>query len=111
MIAFWRIMRAISRSALLLPVVAGGLLAAGCGVSAGSTKIDHQKAEKLLLHGITGGTVKPKSVSCPKGVEVKKGGTFACVVTYADGAKADVTVHMTSDEGDVTVSPTDLHVR
>ena len=52
-----------------------------------------------------------KAVSCPDDVKAKKGGTFMCAVTGADGSRGNVTVTQRDDDGNVTVDAPFLHVR
>ncbi|HWH12273.1 MAG TPA: DUF4333 domain-containing protein [Solirubrobacteraceae bacterium] len=98
--------------ALLISVAA--MLAAGCSASvcAGSgCGIDKGKAEaavKTDIAGATGSTVK--TVSCPSSVALKKGTTFTCIATGADGTTAPVTLTETDSKGNVHISaPTLLH--
>ncbi|HEY4347144.1 MAG TPA: DUF4333 domain-containing protein [Gaiellaceae bacterium] len=82
---------------------------AACSVSVGgSDEIDHAKAEKLLRENVR---PTPKSVTCPSGVKIVKGGTFACHITLPDGNKGSVTIHMTDDTGDIHVGNADIHIR
>jgi hypothetical protein len=74
------------------------LALAGCS----SSNLDTGKAEKEIQRGIQQQTgVKVKSVTCPDGVEAKKGDTFNCVVRAVNGQKAIVRVRQTDDEGNV----------
>ena len=66
------------------------------------------KADAFLMTDIT---PKPKSVRCPSGVRIVKGGTFDCNIVLADGVPATVTVHMTDAIGDIDISKTDIHPR
>jgi broad-specificity NMP kinase len=67
----------------------------GCG----KTTIDSKKLEKLLAANFTGGTVK--SVSCPSGVEAKRGYTFTCSVTLDDGRQGKQGIRIANDKGHV----------
>jgi hypothetical protein len=87
-------------------VVVVGLLAVIGGLF-GKGSIDHSKAEDLIRSKLTG--PPPTSISCPSGVEEKKGATFDCTVVYPDGTTATVTVHQINDSGTVEVSPSDFH--
>ena len=92
--------------ALSLPLLAITLSA--CSVSiGGSNKIDHKKAEKFLRDNIH---PPVKSVSCPSGVKIKKGGTFDCTITLANGKSGTITLHMTNSSGHVEVSNSDFHL-
>ncbi len=89
---------------ICLGTVVAGLFLAGCG---SETTISQSKAE-----GFVRGQLQPAPsvVSCPDDVEAEAGKTFECQVTYADGDRGRVTVHMTDDEGGVRVGPGDLDV-
>jgi len=63
---------------------------------------------KTLVASATGAAVK--SVSCPKSIPYKKGATFTCTATGADGTTAPVLLTQTDAKGDVHISaPTLLH--
>jgi hypothetical protein len=82
---------------------AAALAAAGCG---GSNEIKPKTVETFIAGHLLG--PRPQSVTCPGGVKAKKGRTFTCSIVYPDRSRATVTVHVTSDEGKVSVSPADL---
>jgi hypothetical protein len=96
--------------ALLVSVVA--VLCAGCSASvcAGSgCGIDTGKAEssvKTIVASATGADVK--SVSCPTKVAFKKGTSFTCIATGADGTTAPITLTQTDSKGNVHISAPDL---
>jgi hypothetical protein len=76
---------------------------AGCSLS--TTEIDAGQAEQF----VKGAFAKPpRSVSCPSGVEAKKGGTLTCKAVDSSGKRYEVTLHMSDDEGHVTVGPKDF---
>lgn len=77
---------------------------AGCG----TTVIDADKAEELIVDNISGGEVKPESASCPDDVEAKKGETFECTIAFEDGSEGKATIHIKSDDGDITFAPADF---
>ncbi|HEY5196151.1 MAG TPA: DUF4333 domain-containing protein [Solirubrobacteraceae bacterium] len=99
--------------ALLLSVAA--MLAAGCSASvcAGSGcggGIDTGKAERTVKTDIASATGSAvKSVSCPRSVALKKGATFTCIATGADGTTAPVTLTQTDNKGNVHISAPLLH--
>jgi hypothetical protein len=66
------------------------------------------KADAFLMANIA---PKPKSVTCPSGVKIVKGGAFDCDVVLADGAHAVVTVHMIDAIGGVSIGTKDVHLR
>jgi hypothetical protein len=101
------------RGAIAVALVPAFALA-GCGTS----EIDASKADQLVRNSVAqgNGTVRLKSVSCPSGVTVKKGGRFECKVSLTEvstGAvhSGTVTVHMTNSNGQVTVAASDFHVQ
>jgi hypothetical protein len=81
-------------------------LLAGCG----ETVIDQGKAEDFAKKVANGGSVKVKSVSCPKDAKAKKGATVECDLVYEDGAKGTITLHQTDDKGSVRAGSSDIHV-
>ncbi len=85
------------RASLALPAA----LALAVGVTAcGKTTIDTDSAEKSISENIQKQLgQKPKSVQCPNEIVAKKGGTFTCTVTAADGAKATIKATQTDDNG------------
>ncbi|MDW5594525.1 DUF4333 domain-containing protein [Conexibacter stalactiti] len=89
-------MKVRSRSALLALVLAGGLAVAGCG----GTVIDKDKADEFAEKNLVGGDVREVSVDCPDDVDAKKGTSFRCDVVI-DGERGVLTMHITSDEGNV----------
>ena len=97
-----------------MAVLAGlaGTAIASCSASvcAGSgCGIDSKKAEttvKSLVANATGAAVK--SVSCPKSVAFKKGASFTCTATGADGTTAPVLVTQTDGKGNVHISAPNL---
>ena len=96
------------RAGLALSLVVLAFTVAACSVSiGGSDKIDRNKAEKFLRENIRPAV---ESVSCPSGVKIEKGKTFACTFSLPSGKTGTVTVHMTDEEGAVHVSDSDIHV-
>jgi hypothetical protein len=101
--------------ALIVGVVAM-LAAAGCSASvcAGSGcggGIDTGKAERAVKTDVANATGSDvKSVSCPSPIALKKGATFNCIATGADGTTATVLVTQTDAKGNVHISaPSLLH--
>ncbi|MCW3038815.1 MAG: hypothetical protein JWM31_720, partial [Solirubrobacterales bacterium] len=73
---------------------------------------DSGKAEDLIKKAVVNDAgAKIKSVDCPGDKTAKKGGTFTCQVTGADGTKGSALVTMTSDDGKVRVSAPFVHPR
>jgi hypothetical protein len=96
--------------ALLVSAVA--VLCAGCSASvcAGSgCGIDTAKAQssvKTIVASATGADVK--SVSCPTKVAFKKGASFTCIATGADGTTAAILLTQTDSKGNVHISAPNL---
>jgi Domain of unknown function (DUF4333) len=81
-------------------VVPAALLAAAGLAACGKTTIDTSSAENSISENIQKQLgQKPKSVKCPSEIEAKKGGTFTCTVTAADGSKATIKATQTDDNG------------
>src|SRR3954453_5922556 len=76
---------------------------AGCDVS--TTEIDNKQAEDFVKGAFE---KPPRSVTCPSGVEAKKGGTLTCKAVDSAGKRYEVVLHMSDDEGHVTVGPKDF---
>jgi hypothetical protein len=85
-----------------------GVMALALASCSTTTTIDQKKAEKLILDNVSGANVKPEKVDCPSDVEAKKGETFTCTVSYDNGTEGKATVHMTDDEGAVTIGDADI---
>ena len=96
------------RSVVIACLVVG---LAGCSASTGGITIDHEKAEGVARKVADSGTIRLKSVSCPSGIDAKKGADFDCDLVYEDGTKGTITIHQTDDKGSVRTSGTDVHVQ
>src|SRR3954447_12760623 len=84
-------------------ITVAAVMVSGCGLS--TTEIDAAQAEKF----VKGAFAKPpRSVSCPSGVEAKKGKTLVCHAVDSVGKRYEVTLHMSDDEGHVTVGSKDF---
>ena len=84
---------------LLAPLIAAGILLAGCGPG---TVIDANKAEPAILFDIQEATkTKIKSVDCPDDVEVVVGARFSCKVVAVDGAEAVAEGEILNEDADV----------
>jgi hypothetical protein len=91
-----------------LALVAGALALAACG----KTTIDAKKGETFIRGVVTEQiAARVRAVRCPDGVKTKKGDTFMCAVTGADGSRGNVIVTQRDDDGNVTVDAPFLHVR
>ncbi len=102
--------RAAVPAALLLTLAV--LAAAGCGatVSVGGITIDHEKAQQMVVENLSGkgDQISARSAVCPDDVDAEKGETFACTVAWEDGGRGSVTVHIDSDDGDVSFDNDDV---
>jgi hypothetical protein len=93
------------RAAPLVLLASAAVAIGGC-----STEIDDKKAEKFITDRVeeqTGASVK--SVACPSGLTAKKGATFECTVTGADGTTGVTTVTEKDAKGHVSVSAPFIH--
>lgn len=84
-----------------LAVICLGALVSGCGTKT----IDTGKVEQAARDGISkqvGSGVK--SVHCPGDVEAKKGDTFRCTATVAEGLVAPITARQRDDSGHVKIT-------
>jgi hypothetical protein len=86
--------------------------------SCGGNSIDQNQARKLvgtklasLQERSIGTASQPKKISCPSGVEIKRGKTFTCSVSYDDGYTAAVRVHIKDNKGTLSVAPRDFVVK
>jgi hypothetical protein len=91
----------------MTPLLAAAVVT-GCGTT---TEIDHAKAENLIRRSVKElGRTAVKTVSCPSGVEAKKGSTFTCHATLANGTRGTVTIHIVNDQGRIVIrGPSDYH--
>lgn len=71
---------------------------AGC-----ATTIDEKKAEKLVTKTARSAGAQVKRASCPGGLNAKKGNTFTCEVTGADGSTGKVLILEKDAKGNATV--------
>jgi hypothetical protein len=84
---------ALRRAARLLVPLAG-LAVLGCGTST----FDSGSLNKSITRGLKQRGATSVSVSCPSGINVKKGGTFTCPVTV-NGRKGSVQATQTDSSG------------
>ena len=85
-------------AALTLALALGALALAGC-----ADRLDEKDIEGFVKSTAKEQGVAVKEVTCPEDVEAKKGVNFTCLVTAADGKKADIAVKQTSDDGNVRI--------
>ena len=85
----------------MLAAAALALVAAGCG----ETVIDSAKTEDAVEQNLERSTGrKVSSVDCPSGVEVSKGATFECTVSYAGGERETATLKIRNEDADVALT-------
>jgi hypothetical protein len=95
-------MRAVDRAGALAVLAAASLLiAVGCG----ETVIDSAKTEDAVDQNLERATGrKVTSVECPSDVEVIKGDTFDCTVTFAGGEREMATLKILNEDADVALT-------
>jgi hypothetical protein len=86
-----------ARFAVPVAVGVGALALTGCG----SKVIDQSKAEKFTKQIVSANGGTAKTVKCPSDVSVKKGKTFDCSATLANGQKFKISFQMTDSSGTV----------
>lgn len=105
-------MKVPARSALIAALLAGGLVVAGCGasVTVGGITIDHEKAQKLVVDNLSGkgDQISARAAVCPEDVDAETGETFSCEVTWEDGGRGSVTLHIRSDDGEIEFDNDDV---
>lgn len=83
-------------------------VAVGVGISGcGSVEIDAAKAQKFVRAELNS---PARSVGCPSGVTPKKGGTYTCHITYADGDRAVVRLRERDAKGTLESDNSELRV-
>jgi hypothetical protein len=92
-----------------VPAVALALaVLAGCG----ETKLDVAKGERMIFDAVSEQVkARVRSVDCPDGLVARKGETFRCRVTGADGTTGEAIVTERDDRGSVSIDAPFLHVR
>ena len=85
-------------SLLAILVVAGGV--AGCGSDKKPKILDTERVERAIQDSVLQKRHLKATVSCPAGIEQKKGVTFRCTATYKGGQNPFV-VTVDSPEGAV----------
>lgn len=79
--------------------LASALFTVGCG----ETVLDEAKTEATIEQNVERATGrKVASVDCPSDVEVKKGTTFECVVTFENGKRSVETVKIRNADADIS---------
>jgi len=89
----------ISRTSVVLALLALAALVAGCG----SKTLKKGEIEGFVEKTAKEQDVKVQSVECPDGVEAKKGESFKCTAKAAGGKEAEISVQQTSDDGNVRI--------
>jgi hypothetical protein len=85
------------RFAVPAVAAAGAVALMGCG----SKVIDQSKAQSFTKQIVAANGGSATSAKCPSDVGVKKGKTFSCTATLANGSKFKITFQMTDDKGTV----------
>jgi len=95
-------MRAVGRAgALAVLAVASVLIVVGCG----ETVLDSAKLEDTVEQDLERSTDrKVTSVECPSDVEVTKGATFECTVSFAGGKRETATLKILNEDADVALT-------
>lgn len=83
----------------ILAVVAGALLAAGCG----KTVIDLSKTEDQIQAEAEGQGNNVASVDCPSDVEVVAGDKFTCTVRLSGGGTETATLRIRDEDANLTL--------
>jgi hypothetical protein len=76
------------------------LLVAGCGGSDAKT-VDHTTLEKAIEISIAQQRHRLMIVACPKGIKPKKGETFTCTATSANGRQYPFRVTAKDSKGNL----------
>ncbi|MDW5594526.1 DUF4333 domain-containing protein [Conexibacter stalactiti] len=104
--------RPLIRAALAALLASAALAVAGCGasVTVGGITIDHEKAQKMVVDNLSGNgeQISARAAVCPEDVDAEKGATFDCAVTWENGGRGSATVHIDSDDGDVSFTTADV---
>jgi hypothetical protein len=69
----------------VIAVAAAALALPGCGSSAKPRPLDTERVERAIEKSILQKRHLTASVSCPSGIERKKGKRFRCLATYKGG--------------------------
>lgn len=94
-------MTAVCRAGALTLLAAFVLAAAGCG----ETIIDSAKTEDAIEQNLERATgQKVASVECPSDVEVVKGATFDCTVSFTGGKRETATLKILNEDADVALT-------
>ncbi len=95
-------MTAVGRAGTLAVLATASLLiAVGCG----ETVIDSAKTEDVVDQNLERATGrKVTSVECPSNVEVTKGATFDCTVTFTGGKRETATLKILNEDADVAMT-------
>jgi hypothetical protein len=86
--------------ATLIAAAAAALALAGCGGSDKPKILDTERVERAIEQSILQKRKIQATVSCPSGVERKKGKKFRCMATYK-GGRTPFVVTQTDDRGAV----------
>ncbi|MFZ0041990.1 MAG: DUF4333 domain-containing protein, partial [Solirubrobacteraceae bacterium] len=101
----------MSRWPVTLVAVQVAIGLSACGSGSKSVVIDHNVVQNAIEVGVAQQQHVLSIVTCPPGITAKKGVTFACTVTFADGKQGSVTVTGIDDQGNVRYSGLNGFVR
>ena len=68
-----------------IAAAAAALAVAGCGGSDKPKNLDTERVERAIEQSILQKRHLAARVTCPSGIELKKGKTFRCIATYKGG--------------------------
>jgi|GEM_PF-1893945 len=92
----WRIERGLAATAL----VAASLAVSACGSSSAPTILNTEKVEQAIEASSLAQRGQQATVSCPAGIQQKKGVTFSCTAVV-NGTSTRFTVNQLDDSGHV----------
>lgn len=89
---------------LMAPTATLALLASGCRASNTINTTSAEDAIAAKLQSLDP-EAAPYTVTCPADIPAKRGNTFTCRVTSADGTTINVVNTQTDDEGTFDIAP------
>jgi hypothetical protein len=94
-------MKAVGWVGALVVLASASVLIAGCG----ETVLDSAKLEDTVEQDLERSTGrKVASVECPSDVEVTKGATFECTVSFAGGKRETANLKILNEDADVALT-------
>ena len=85
---------------VVLAAAAAAVALAGCGGSDKPKTLDTERVERAIEQSILQKRKLTATVSCPSGIELKKGKKFRCIATYK-GGRTPFLVTQDDDKGAV----------